>query len=273
MGGSDQWGNIVMGADLGRRMAGAELFALTTPLIATASGAKMGKTAAGAVWLNAERAQPYDFWQYWRNTEDADVGRFLKLFTELPLDEIARLEALRRPGDQRGQEDPRHRGHQRWPRRGSGRRRPPRPRAAPSRKAARPTRCPPSTVPRARLAAGIAGLRAAARGGPGGKPHRGAQADQGRRRTAERQADRRRHGDDRGERPRFGRARSSFRPAASATSWCARSASHVGGGPRAVGSTGTRARPATHDPPPAGRALISAGSGGCTASAGRRAAR
>jgi tyrosyl-tRNA synthetase len=94
MGGSDQWGNIVMGADLGRRMEGAELFALTTPLIGTSSGAKMGKTAAGAVWLNAERVSPYDFWQYWRNTEDSDVGRFLRLFTELPLDEIARLERL-----------------------------------------------------------------------------------------------------------------------------------------------------------------------------------
>jgi tyrosyl-tRNA synthetase len=94
MGGSDQWGNIIMGADLGRRMASAELFALTSPLLATASGAKMGKTAAGAVWLNPERLSPYDFWQYWRNTEDADVGRFLKIFTELPLPEIARLEAL-----------------------------------------------------------------------------------------------------------------------------------------------------------------------------------
>jgi tyrosyl-tRNA synthetase len=94
MGGSDQWGNIVMGADLGRRMANAELFALTSPLLATASGAKMGKTAAGAVWLNPRRLSPYDFWQYWRNTEDADVGRFLRLFTELPLPEIARLEAL-----------------------------------------------------------------------------------------------------------------------------------------------------------------------------------
>lgn len=95
MGGSDQWGNIVMGADLGRRMAGAELFALTSPLLATASGAKMGKTAAGAIWLNPARLSPYDFWQYWRNTEDADVGRFLKLFTDFPLDEIARLEALK----------------------------------------------------------------------------------------------------------------------------------------------------------------------------------
>jgi tyrosyl-tRNA synthetase len=94
MGGSDQWGNIVMGADLGRRMEGGELFALTSPLLSTASGAKMGKSASGAVWLKAERLNPFDFWQYWRNTEDADVGRFLKLFTDLPLDEIARLEKL-----------------------------------------------------------------------------------------------------------------------------------------------------------------------------------
>jgi tyrosyl-tRNA synthetase len=94
MGGSDQWGNIVMGADLGRRMESAELFALTSPLLATSSGAKMGKTAAGAVWLNPDRMSPYEFWQYWRNSEDADVGRFLRTFTELPLDEIARLEKL-----------------------------------------------------------------------------------------------------------------------------------------------------------------------------------
>ncbi len=94
MGGSDQWGNIVSGIDLARRAAGAGLFGLTTPLIQTASGAKMGKTAGGAVWLNAERVSPYDYWQFWRNTEDGDVGRFLRLFTELPLDEIARLEAL-----------------------------------------------------------------------------------------------------------------------------------------------------------------------------------
>src|SRR6185437_14336967 len=95
MGGSDQWGNIVNGIDLGRRMANAQLFALTAPLITTSSGAKMGKTAAGAVWLNADRVSPYDYWQYWRNTEDADVVRFLKLFTILPLDEIAKLEALK----------------------------------------------------------------------------------------------------------------------------------------------------------------------------------
>lgn len=94
MGGSDQWGNIIMGVDLGRRMGTHQLYALTTPLLTTASGAKMGKTAQGAVWLNAEAFSPYDFWQYWRSTEDADVARFLKLFTTLPMDEIRRLEAL-----------------------------------------------------------------------------------------------------------------------------------------------------------------------------------
>jgi tyrosyl-tRNA synthetase len=93
-GGSDQWGNIVAGVDLGRRVEGKTLFGLTTPLLATASGAKMGKTVGGAVWLNAERLTPYDYWQYWRNTEDADVGRFLRHFPELPLGEIARLEKL-----------------------------------------------------------------------------------------------------------------------------------------------------------------------------------
>jgi tyrosyl-tRNA synthetase len=95
MGGSDQWGNIVNGIDLGRRVRNAQLFALTSPLITTSSGAKMGKTAAGAVWLNADQVSPYEYWQYWRNTEDADVGRFLKLFTILPLPEIERLTALK----------------------------------------------------------------------------------------------------------------------------------------------------------------------------------
>ena len=94
MGGSDQWGNIITGLDLGRRMGTPQLFALTSPLITTSSGAKMGKTAAGAVWLDEAMLSPYDYWQFWRNTEDADVGRFLRLFTLLPLDEIARLEAL-----------------------------------------------------------------------------------------------------------------------------------------------------------------------------------
>jgi tyrosyl-tRNA synthetase len=95
MGGSDQWGNIVMGVDLGRRVREAQLYGLTTPLMTTASGAKMGKTASGAVWLNPKRLSPYDYWQFWRNTEDQDVGRFLRLFTDLPLQEIARLEQLK----------------------------------------------------------------------------------------------------------------------------------------------------------------------------------
>ncbi|MCH8182148.1 MAG: tyrosine--tRNA ligase [Proteobacteria bacterium] len=94
MGGSDQWGNIVSGVDLGRRVDGQALYGLTLPLLTTASGAKMGKTEAGAVWLNEDATSPYHYWQYWRNTEDADVSRFLRLFTELPLDEIKRLEAL-----------------------------------------------------------------------------------------------------------------------------------------------------------------------------------
>ena len=94
LGGSDQWGNIVNGIELGRRIDGTELFGVTSPLITTADGAKMGKTASGAVWLNADLLSPYDYWQFWRNSADADVGRFLRLFTDLPLDEIARLEAL-----------------------------------------------------------------------------------------------------------------------------------------------------------------------------------
>jgi tyrosyl-tRNA synthetase len=94
MGGSDQWGNIVAGVELVRRTEGSTVFGLTSPLITTASGAKMGKTAQGAVWLTPERRAPFDYWQFWRNTEDADVGRFLRLFTDLPLAEIARLEGL-----------------------------------------------------------------------------------------------------------------------------------------------------------------------------------
>jgi tyrosyl-tRNA synthetase len=95
MGGSDQWGNIVQGVELGRRMAETQLFGLTSPLITTSSGTKMGKTASGAVWLSAHRLSPYDYWQFWRNTEDADVGRFLRMFTDLPLLEISRLEQLK----------------------------------------------------------------------------------------------------------------------------------------------------------------------------------
>jgi tyrosyl-tRNA synthetase len=95
MGGSDQWGNIISGIDLGRRLDNAQFFALTAPLITTSSGAKMGKTASGAVWLNADQVSPYEYWQYWRNTDDADVVRFLKLFTVLPLEDIERLAALK----------------------------------------------------------------------------------------------------------------------------------------------------------------------------------
>jgi len=94
LGGSDQWGNIVNGIELGRRIDGAELYGITTPLIATADGSKMGKTAQGAVWLNGDLLSPYDYWQFWRNTQDADVSKFLRLFTDLPLNEIARLENL-----------------------------------------------------------------------------------------------------------------------------------------------------------------------------------
>ena len=127
MGGSDQWGNIVNGVELGRRIDGSQLFGLTTPLITTAAGQKMGKTAAGAVWLNADRRTPFEYWQYWRNTEDADVGRFLRLFTELPLDEIDRLARSGRCRAQRGQEGAGVRGDPAvpWRRRGraGGRRR------------------------------------------------------------------------------------------------------------------------------------------------------
>jgi tyrosyl-tRNA synthetase len=94
MGGSDQWGNILQGVELGRRVRDRELFGLTAPLMTTSTGAKMGKTASGAVWLNPKRLSPYDYWQFWRNTEDGDVGRFLRMFTDLPLEEILRLEQL-----------------------------------------------------------------------------------------------------------------------------------------------------------------------------------
>jgi tyrosyl-tRNA synthetase len=94
LGGSDQWGNIVNGVELARRVDGTHVFGVTTPLLTTADGKKMGKTESGAVWLNSDQLSPYDFWQYWRNTQDADVGRFLRLFTDVPLDEVARLEAL-----------------------------------------------------------------------------------------------------------------------------------------------------------------------------------
>ena len=118
MGGSDQWGNIINGIDLGRRMTNAQLFALTSPLITTSSGAKMGKTAAGAVWLNADMLSPYDYWQYWRNTEDGDVERFLKLFTDAAARRDRAARGASRSGDQRSEEDAGDRGHRAgaWPR-------------------------------------------------------------------------------------------------------------------------------------------------------------
>ena len=129
MGGSDQWGNIVNGVELGRRVDQASLFGLTTPLIMTSSGVKMGKSLGGAVWLNADRLSPYDYWQFWRNTEDGDVGRFLRLFTELPLDEIAELEKLEGAGINEAKKRLAYRGDQARPWRsrgaGSGGNRPP----------------------------------------------------------------------------------------------------------------------------------------------------
>jgi tyrosyl-tRNA synthetase len=143
MGGSDQWGNIVNGIDLGRRTNNAQLFALTSPLITTSSGAKMGKTAAGAVWLDAAQVSPYDYWQYWRNTEDADVARFLKLFTVLPLDEIERSKAPRSTRRKRCSQPRRPRSSMARP---LPMRLPP-PRARPSRKAASAQACQASMCP------------------------------------------------------------------------------------------------------------------------------
>ena len=141
MGGSDQWGNIVNGVDLGRRMGTPQLFALTTPLLTTASGEKMGKTAQGAVWLNADQFSPYDFWQYWRNTEDADVVKFLKLFTILPIERDRAAGGLAGRRDQRSQEGA---GRLPRPRCCTAAMRPtprPRPRGRRSRKARSPRTC------------------------------------------------------------------------------------------------------------------------------------
>ena len=140
MGGSDQWGNIVNGIELGRRMDTPQLYALTSPLITTSSGAKMGKTAQGAVWLKADSCPPYQYWQFWRNADDGDVGRFLKLFTELPLDEIDRLSRPRGGRDQRGEEGARRPRRPRSSTAAPPRRKPLTPRAALSRKA--PSRRP-----------------------------------------------------------------------------------------------------------------------------------
>ena len=143
MGGSDQWGNIVNGIELGRRIEGAELFGVTTPLITTADGAKMGKTAQGAVWLDGDLLSPYDYWQFWRNAQDADVGKFLRLFTDLPLDEIARLESLPGARDQRCKGRPGNGSNSHVARaRGCGARRKPR-HAIHSRAAVRARACRP----------------------------------------------------------------------------------------------------------------------------------
>ena len=141
MGGSDQWGNIINGIDLGRRMLNTQLFALTTPLITTSSGAKMGKTAAGAVWLNADLVSPYDYWQFWRNTDDSDVARFLKLFTVLPLDEIARLAALRGQEINEAKKVLATEATAHGPRPRRRRAPPPKPRGGPSKKARSPKVC------------------------------------------------------------------------------------------------------------------------------------
>ena len=160
MGGSDQWGNIINGVDLSHRMGGPQLYALTTPLLTKSSGEKMGKSASGAVWLNGDLFRPYDFWQYFRNTEDADVGKFLKIFTRLPLDEIAQARGARRQRDQRGQEDPGDRSHRHRPR--PRRRRPGcsdgrRTRSRPARSTCR---CRRPTVSHAELANGLGILAA-----------------------------------------------------------------------------------------------------------------
>ena len=211
MGGSDQWGNIVCGVELGRRAAGLELYGLTSPLLATASGAKMGKTADGAVWLNPDRFSPYAYWQYWRNTEDADVGRFLRLFTELPARRGRAPRGAGRRGDQRGEGGSGDRGdgplsraggsagsrgdgaaHVWWARRPAGGRKFRRPgckgdgdRRAPDN---RSFPVPPGRRDRA--------LRPPARGRPREEQQRGAPAHSRRRRPGQRRAvpERNRHG-------------------------------------------------------------------------------
>ena len=162
MGGSDQWGNIVNGIDLGRRMGTHQLYALTSPLITLSSGAKMGKTAQGAVWLNADMRSPYDYWQFWRNTEDADVGRFLKLFTTLPL---SRSRAAGSPGRARKSTRPRRC----WPMLRPPccmarqlRQTPPKPRARPLKKVPVPKACRQSRLD---LASGVGVLAAVVQAG------------------------------------------------------------------------------------------------------------
>ena len=199
MGGSDQWGNIVNGIDLGRRMGTHQLHALTCPLLTTASGAKMGKTAAGAVWLNADLLSPYDYWQYWRNTEDADVERFLKLFTLLPLDEIARLAALQGQDINEAKKKTGDRGNRAdaWP----GRCEPCIRDGTANLRGRRGCREPPLGRDFARRTRGrprrAGGVR---QGRPGGVERRGAPPDQGRRAARQRRRGQRREDDaDAGE--------------------------------------------------------------------------
>ena len=165
MGGSDQWGNIVNGVDLGRRMGTPQLFALTTPLITTASGAKMGKTAEGAVWLNADHdAALTSIWQFWRNTEDADVARFLKLFTTLPLDEIERLAALQGAEINEAKKVLATEATALLHGREAADRRP-KPRGGPSRKARIAENLPTVEIPRGELEAGLGVLAAFVKAG------------------------------------------------------------------------------------------------------------
>ena len=164
MGGSDQWGNIVTGLDLGRRMGTPQLYALTSPLLTTASGAKMGKTAAGAVWLNADMLPVYDYWQYWRNSEDADVERFLKLFTTLPLDEIAGSPPCKARKSTRPKRCWRTR-RRRCCMAARPRKPPPKRRARPSRKACSAQSLPTVTVAASEIAAGLGVLSAFVKAG------------------------------------------------------------------------------------------------------------
>ena len=196
MGGSDQWGNIVNGIDLGRRMMNAQLFALTSPLITTSSGAKMGKTAAGAVWLNADMLSPYDYWQYWRNTEDGDVERFLKLFTVLPLDEIARLAALKGQEINEAKKVLATEATALVHGRAAADQAPPRPRAAPSRKARSRRPADDRDRSRAELDKRARRLLSALRASRSGRlERRSAPPDQGRRAEGQRR-DRDRREDD-----------------------------------------------------------------------------
>ena len=204
MGGSDQWGNIVNGIDLTRRVLDHEIFGLTSPLLTTSDGSKMGKSQSGAVWLNAEMLSPYEFWQFWRNTTDADVGRFLKLYTELPVEECDRLGALEGVGDQRGQDRAGQRGDGASARgRGGG------PAEATARevfeKGGVGDDLPTLTLTRRTRSATASPIRAAFRArGPGGV-RQGGQAPDRRGRRADQRRDRdRRRADDRSTRSRQG---------------------------------------------------------------------